>query len=86
MPHVGWVTGSGGLRGPHHLVEQAEWEIQGYLAAGEQGFDVTEQPEPLLTALLLASIAHWLRIRVRSWLVVPHGPADPRGRPFLVDD
>ena len=63
-----WVSSAAGLRGPRYLVAQAEWQLEGYRAAAEEGLPLVDQEEPLITTLLLAGLARDLRTRLRGRL------------------
>lgn len=56
-----WVSSAAGLRGPRHLVALAEWQLESYRAAAEEGLLIVDQQEPLITTLLLVALGRGLR-------------------------
>jgi bacterioferritin-associated ferredoxin len=70
MGHGPWVSGASGLRGPGHLVAQAERTLGDYSAANDEGLVIMERPEPLVTALLLLGLAAAVQSRLYCWVAV----------------
>ncbi|MPZ13154.1 MAG: hypothetical protein GEU73_01790 [Chloroflexi bacterium] len=78
-----WADTSAGVSAPRHLVRQVDAELEGYLAASNDGLSAPEDRSPLITALVLVALLSFLRRRARQW-VVARRPSSPRGqRPDL---
>ncbi len=60
------VLSGAGFHGPEHIVAHVERDLQGYLAAIEEGLPVIEPKGQLVAALLLGEITHVILLKILS--------------------